>query len=253
MTTPFIIVSSPPSGSTMLRKLLHSPPQICCHGELFGPRRVLGHEEAGLPGHLVAEPDQQSALLDVRTADPLEFVRMILAAGATFEAIGFKMLNDHVVDQQFHAAVEWLAGLTDLRVVYMRRRNILRQHVSRLRLRETARRGELAEAVRTGEPPVIDPSLAVRVDGDEVLAEAARQRALTSQIRHRFGSSRSMDIVYEDFAAAPLTIGRAVLDFLAVPRFQLELATPRNEYDLRIVIENYEEIAAVPELSAYLG
>ena len=38
----FIIISPPRTGSTLLRTMLNSVPELICHGELYALKRVLG-------------------------------------------------------------------------------------------------------------------------------------------------------------------------------------------------------------------
>ena len=62
----FVIISQGRSGSTLLRRLLHSEPRICCHGEVFARKRVLGlvpHPDLPDPGRdFAAMRDQREAM-----------------------------------------------------------------------------------------------------------------------------------------------------------------------------------------------
>lgn len=87
----FIVVSPARSGSKLLREMLDNHPDICCHGEVYGVHRVLGHSAHGrrqLDGEIA---------LKLRRRDPVSFLEEhVFTSGR--KVVGFKLLYSQMLN-----------------------------------------------------------------------------------------------------------------------------------------------------------
>lgn len=124
----FVIISPARSGSTLLRQILNRHTDICCHGEVFGIHRVLGHSV-----HASQSLDSERALA-VRRRDPVKFLDDYVFSSQR-PVVGFKLLYPQLFHFEFVPVLERLLALPELRVVMLWRRNLIARHVSEVRLR----------------------------------------------------------------------------------------------------------------------
>lgn len=121
----FVIVSAARSGSHLLRSLLASHPAIRCHGELFNPEYDLGEAAR-------AAATDAAVLRAESRGDPARFLARCLArqSGEAHRASGFVLLYGQGDDGA--AASPWpvLRRMTSLRVIHLRRHNLLRRYFS---------------------------------------------------------------------------------------------------------------------------
>lgn len=124
----FIILSGPRTGSTMLVTALNSSPEITCFGELFKFMENTvgfgagGFDIAGYDNHSVAD-------LELRNRDFKAFLSQRIFVGMEgVTATGFKHHYSHFLG--FPGLREWLVEQRDMRVLHLRRRNLLRMLLS---------------------------------------------------------------------------------------------------------------------------
>lgn len=126
----FIILGHARTGSNMLAFSLNSSPHIICFGEIFLPMR-------GTIGYFVKGYDNSS--VDDRALRNRDFKRFLeerifCAHPRAIHAVGYKMAYVHF--PWFPGLLEWMTGDTELRVLHLKRRNLLRLLVS-LRIAQT--------------------------------------------------------------------------------------------------------------------
>ena len=124
----FIILSGPRTGSTMLVSALNSSPEITCFGELF--RFIEDTVSFGVGGFAIAGYDNHSVEdLELRNSDFKAFLsQRIFVEMEGVTAVGFKHHYGHFFG--FPGLREWLVEQRDMRVLHLRRRNLLRMLLS---------------------------------------------------------------------------------------------------------------------------
>jgi len=211
---PFIILSRSRTGSNLLVSFLNSHPHAYTDGEIMGR---LGSRE---PERALREAYGRQA----------RYIR----------AKGFKLFYYHPVDNEGHALWSGLLAMENLRVIHLRRQNLLRTLTSR-------RIAELRDQWTSVETPGVStsesPAVVFAVD------ELARQFEQTC--RWELGGQRIFadhavhDMTYEDLVSDPVEQFRQVTDFLG-----LEPSVPntpfrrQNPQPLKRLIANYEELKA---------
>lgn len=108
----------------MLAQALNSSPEIACFGEVFN--KQLGRIQYGVEGYDNSLPQD----LALRSRDPVDFLheRIYCHFPEQIRAVGFKFGHNHRFE--FPHILEKLAKDTEIRVLRLGRRNVLRMLVS---------------------------------------------------------------------------------------------------------------------------
>ena len=231
--TRFIIVTIGRTGSTRIRRLLDSHPDITCHGELLGEGLVnLARGDEGLLERLRRE----------READPGGFLaRRGFAPDGTrapSRAVGLKVLCEQVFDR-YPATLGRLRADRDLRVIHLVRRNGLRRFISQW----TVGTGLLRHGYSRGEAvPTFEP---VRIPVEAVLADLGRVEAERARVEREFAGHPFLEIAYEDSLDERGPAFRDAQAFLGVPPATLACDLRKSlPEDPRATVANLDEIVA---------
>lgn len=123
MTTRFLIVGLPRSGTTYLMTLLNSHKDVLCEGEQFNPHAIVGAGWAQREFSAVVDRDQ----------DPVRFLNdFYLRNSNKGAAVGCKWMIGHHVEVLRH-----IPNDPDLRIIYVYRQNKLAQASSLLKALQT--------------------------------------------------------------------------------------------------------------------
>lgn len=261
----FIVIGKGRSGTNLLVQALNSHPHVRCFGELFNWRRP--SIDFGLPGY----DGYNAADLRLRESDPLTFLdeRIFTGHPDDIRAVGFKLLYQHYLGLKVRPGE--IVG-AELRVIHVRRRNLLRSLVSQ----------ELAE--QTGEwlndpngaATTIDvtphklryalthPAWAAAAIRRRIRPQTPRQHAAVPRVHFTaqqvreyvyatnkqaetydeiFAAHPRVTIWYEDLAHDRDATMRDIWDLLGVPPVPVTTTMRRqNPQPLDELIENYEEL-----------
>lgn len=222
----FIILGSPRTGSNYLLTLLRSHPNIYARGELFNRLCVFDYENHPL----------HAELLRRRQADPENFLRRFcfFPLQASMDASGFKLFYQHV-----DGPLRWFPFILrqepDIRIIHLKRRNVLRQYYSYQRAMLDDRWWTVAQET---------PSTCITIDPDACL----RFFASTVTLRNRFDAifrDVQLEVWYEDLIADKEGVMRKVQEFLGVPVRTLQSNLKKqNPFPLRECITNHNEVRA---------
>ncbi len=201
--TKFIVLGRSRVGSNLLRSLLNDHPAIEAFGEVFRSPDSLDWDHIG---HL-----QSEKLLPLFQNDPVAFLqtKLFRKYPAATAAVGFKIFYYHAEEGNWTAVWPYLEQMGDLRVIHLKRRNILKTHLSR-------KRAELTDSwVNTSgqkEKPV-----AVTLDYAECLADFERTRAYEEAFDTRFANHPHIEVIYEELARDYDGQMKRIQEFLSVP------------------------------------
>lgn len=219
-----LIIAPPRSGSTLLAERLNTHPDISFFGEVLNERRALWHPGTA-PGTYAG-----------RLTDPGAFLDRHVWSAATPVA-GFKML-EHQFLLFHHLLPQYFAGLDDLRVIYLTRRNLLHQFLSI----------KLAEAMdfwflfNEADRPTLPR---VRLDPDELSLFLRHSRTCQDMIRPMLRGRPALDVVYEDILADPSGTDAALCRFAGVASARLSHQSVKLRIDPATHhIANTEEVRA---------
>jgi len=227
--TRFIIIGRSRSGSNFLRGLLNSHKQIVVLGELFQNKTAIGW---AYPGYLQTQRDlamfRQEPVLFLETKVFKRFPRRVLA-------VGFKIFYYHAQDESWKPVWNYLVEQKKIKVVHIKRKNILRTHLSR----------KLANMTDTwvNTSGNHQNQRVVSLDYEECLLDFSQTREWENSFDQYFCDHEKIEVFYEDLARDhPSEMGR-IQEFLRVEREEVKPQTfKQSNQPLRQAILNYQEL-----------
>lgn len=225
----FIILGRSRVGSNFLRGLLNSHSQVTVFGELFQNKEEIGW---ALPGYY---PSKRTLRL-FREA-PVDFLQQKVFKNfpERVGAVGFKIFYYHAQDEEWKPVWDCLQAMPDLKVIHIKRRNILKTHLSRQRAIKTDR------WVNTNGRR--EPQRSVSLDYRECLDDFIRTRAWEEAYDAYFAGNDTLEVMYEDLAADYQRETRRVQEFLGVSVEAVQPETyKQSRQPLSDAIANYCEL-----------
>ena len=232
--TRFVIVGIARTGSTMLINLLNAHGcKVRAFGELFREPDAIGWDVRPYRDY------QSPRLLRLYNEDPCRIPRhQSLGRWPRGQgAVGFKIFYYHAREARQSAVWSYLARNDRIRVIHIRRRNILAQFLS-LKLAHATNVWSSTGAPRHDAVPV-------RLEVEDCRRHFEWVRSLEAEADALFSGHRKLDMDYEDSAADHEREMSAVQRFLGVPEQELEAGTRRQRTaPLDAAIANYAELQA---------
>jgi LPS sulfotransferase NodH len=232
----FMITCPARSGSSMLVNLLRSHPEICSHDEVFSPQKVTGIIGKYLE-RIKENPDYVDELSGQRYSDPIWFLYAVVLDPQGKKSVGFKLKHDELVLPGYKMLRHEIAENRDLRIIHLRRNNLLRRYLSHYLAMHVTR-----VTFAVGAMPI--PEVArIRLDPRECEKNFETILAREAEFAGLFAQHRGFHISYEDFVNGQSRKLNALLEFLGVPPRQLTTTTRKlGRDDLRQAIANFDEL-----------
>jgi len=240
--TRFIVLAQQRTGTNFLLSLLGSHPHAVAFGEIFSSPQ---HLQWGLSLNARCRrtlPDPDEVTLAARRADPVGFIRQYVFGEGTKDAhaVGFKIFYEHCRTGRDPEVWSWLEQQTEVAVVHLKRRNILRTLLSK-RLANASGVWHCA-ATNEAQTPAAPPRTMELTESDcrEFFARTLlNEREADCQFRHH----RVLPVYYEDLAAQPETVATAMQAFLGLPLHRLRSVLSKQAAGgLREQIANYDQL-----------
>lgn len=224
--TRFVCVGSPRTGSTLLLRSLNNHSQIIGYGEIV-------KNDDRYPGHY-HEFGHSEALF---RRDPAAFLRtkVFRKYPSDIGAVGFKIFYHHAPRETAWGRAVWdyLLGLPDLKLLHLKRRNLLKTYLSRQQAGES---GEYIKYSANGDKPI-------RLDPAEALAFFESARAAEAQYDILLKGRPLIDIIYEDLTRDYAAEMGRIQSFLGVAYEDVNPGTEKRPgRSLASQIENYAEL-----------
>ena len=219
----FIILSSPRSGTHMLRSSLLNHPDIVVHHELFNIYQGFFHPYP----------------LDTHALTILNDYAFLCPQN--MRAVGLPIHEDEPSDKKApHWLDAWqiLKEMSDLKIIHLSRRNLLKRKISE----------EMAAILRqwTLYPHNQPRKGVVRIKS--IIPQMLEKHFQTMNERYDhyhefFSSQEKIQVVYEDLCNNYESVMRDIQSFLDVTQASLSTSTQkRPSYSLREIITNYDEL-----------
>lgn len=225
----FIILGRSRTGSTLLLKSLKEHRQLLCFGEIFRNDTLNWQPQFGWAS------DQQ---IGAYLADPEHFLaeRVFRKHPASIRAVGFKLFYYHAQTAQLRSVWEYLQQDRTLKVIHVKRRNILATHLSRALAGETDR-------WRASSNKGMDAKGAIELTYEECLEAFEQTRAWEEQCDVHFAAQARLDVLYEDLAHNFAGTMVRVQEFLGLEVSQLTPALSKQaQRPLSMCIANFAEL-----------
>lgn len=224
--TPFIILGRSRVGSNFLRGLLNAHSQITAFGEILRDVTDTDWDHMGYfqsPQTVAALQNEPAAFLQKKLFG--RFPRYI-------RAVGFKIFYYHAPNS---GVWEYLQADTAIRVIHLKRRNILKTHLSRKRAAATD------FWVKTSQQQ--ERQTTFTLDYDDCLRDFTRTRRWEKAFDTQFQSHPVLEIFYEDLVADRAREMRRVEQFLNVDFEEVQPTTRKqSKAKLSAVIRNYDDL-----------
>ena len=236
--TRAVILTTQRTGSTSLVVSLGTHPDIECAGEI-----------------LIGAPDTPKPQVRGRFKTVVRIANIVRSgawmpgrrmerfyAGGNARVRAFKVMYNQLANP---FALRYLRGDPTIRVMHLRRQNLLKVHVSRLLMgkRERVQATAPVDAVRTHVAP------------REAIAAMRRAREQFERFEALFGGHPRLQLDYESlFDGQELSAGTtdAICEFLAVARHPMRSKlTKLNPESLQDMVTNYDELAAAVRHSEF--
>jgi LPS sulfotransferase NodH len=236
---PFIILGRPRTGSTLLQALLNSHSHLRVFGELFALYN--------LPGWGIEPALKSPDTIALIQSDPVKFLEQYLfnslprrLIASPFKphlrAVGFKLFYDQAHEAPWQVVWSWAKDRKDLKIIHIKRRNILKSHLSQRRAQVS--RSWISTSV--GEPA---PSLRLYLDYEECLHAFNYTREQETLCDSTFCGHPKIDVIYENLSSDWKEEVDRVQEFLKVPRESLKLGTLKQaNLPAKVEIANYLEL-----------
>lgn len=228
--TRFILLGRSRVGSNFLRGLLNAHSQAVVLGELFQNRQAIGWAMEGFPG--------DGRTLAQFLHRPVTFLqdKVWRHYPETVRAVGFKIFYYHARDPEWTAVWDALGRDKDLRVLHLKRRNLLEIHLSRQR----ALLSDQWVHTEAGQRQAVG---AIELDYAACLADFEQTRAWEEAGDAFFAGHPRLTLTYEELAAETEAEMRRVFTFLGLPLAPAQAQTAKQrQRPLAEAIANFDEL-----------
>ena len=271
----FILVCEARTGSTMLMNALRSSPAIQCFGEVFSLRVPYIH-------YVTYGYDRNSEEdIALRARSPVQFLheRIYCEHPKAIRAVGFKLTNDWGLQGMLlEELLDHLRNDTELRVIHLKRRNLVRLLVS-LKMAEhtglwfegdpttvissklTARnalralrhpRWAATRLLQLWRPPARPKQASIKITANELSTFLDETQRRTADFDELFSRRSMLTVHYEDLARDRQRVFDEVQTFLGLKPARLTTTLRKqNPEPLSELIENYDELYATFKSSPY--
>lgn len=227
--TKFIILGRSRVGSNFLRGLLNAHPQIAAYGEIFRDVKAMDWDHLGY--------FQSPKMMTMLQNEPVKFLeeKVFGKYPRSTAAVGFKIFYYHARNGGEAPVWSFLRNMKDLRVIHLKRRNILKTHLSRQKAAVTD------SWVNTSRSKGTQP--AIQLDYAACLEDFSRTRAWEEEYDRLFADHAKIEVVYEELAGNYQAEMTRLQEFLGVNIETVAPATYRqSSQPLAQAIANYAEL-----------
>ncbi|MEX2123284.1 MAG: sulfotransferase [Woeseia sp.] len=241
-----IILTSQRSGSTFLHSCLDAHPQIKGYGELLRG----GNLQPRKPLLRNRKLTKAYCYIRARAWNPERIMDTYFGRNEA-PIVVFKAMYNHADNRRVR---RYLAEHEEIRVIHLRRENLLKQYVSKVLM--VKKRGE-----RPWQPHTTYkiPVVSARISPRRAIDEMCRVRNSFMDFERLLSRHKRIEVVYERLFNGPTLSNEA---WAAVSELlEIEPANATTDYikinpnDLRPMVENYDELAAAlagTEFAKYL-
>jgi LPS sulfotransferase NodH len=217
--TKFIVLTKPRTGSNLLVNSLQTHPEMKVFGELFRG----GADEA-----------TKKAIL--ASVDGYFSERVFRRYDKSIKAVGFKIFYHHPVYDHSGKVWDYLLNCKDLRVIHLRRENLLRALVS-------MKIAEKTDVWKVSQEQSESVDKRIQLSVQECLDVFCKTRQWENEANEKFANNPVMELTYEQLTSDYQRKMRDVQKFLGVKPADLHpLSSKQNPEALADLIVNYSDL-----------
>ena len=228
--TRFVIISRGRSGTSFLRSMLNNHPQVTTFGEIFRKYGEIGWDR----------PDYRSSQtqLDLIQTNPVSFLEDDLFRTYPKEvaAVGFKLFYYHARNPEWENVWQYLQDSPEMRVIHLRRENVLATHLSLRRAFMTNQWN--SKSGKTEDAPMITLTYEDCLEAFEATKQFIHDTDLFFA-EHKY----KLDMTYETLSSDTETEMKRVQAFLGLEYIPTQTRLRKqNKKSLAESIANFEEL-----------
>jgi len=245
MSTKFVVVGAPRTGSTLLVKTLNTLDNVCCHGELLA-ELVRGYEDGfDLMAASKSERDARiHRLVQERNRNPSGFIQSALNTANA--AAGFKVLYRDLINPRWSEVTDSLLALPSIKFIHLSRLNSLRRYISEQILQSGGPN-------HSGAGGNSEKRVKIHIDIDAYLRNTVETAAEARHTVALLSGQAVLDISYEELSADTTATVARVGRFLGldIAATQIKPALKKvGAADLSEAVSNYQELLEHPATRA---
>jgi len=222
----FIILSPPRTGTHMLRSALLEDPCVIVHHEFFNP--YLGEH------HPYSLHEPVKSILENHAFRPFH---------SGIKAVGFPINEHHANEEsapQWKGVWEEFRNMPDLKVIRLRRENLLKAFVSRVTAGQTHQWN-----IYPNNSHHQQENVGIKVDPKALEQIFLRNTARYQHFNKFFENQSQIEVVYEQMCEAPTYQFNRVQEFLGLELRELKPTTKKQaKYPLSKALVNYDSLKA---------
>jgi LPS sulfotransferase NodH len=245
----FIVLSTQRTGSAFLEQCINSHEDIVCHGEIL----------LGYGGHYTDLPPKWlkshrrlrtlwQAIASGAFLYPKKTMEMTWNTKSPQEWRGFRLMYNQI--NRDPRVMHYLNNHTEIKVIHLQRRNLLKQYISLYLMHNQSRYGRY-EAHVTKKPSQIK----VRVDQNKALDYFRSFEKTRNNILLKFKEFERLDIFYEDMignGGLADDVTSKISTFLGIPKALLVSDQVKiNSKNLEDIVDNYTDLKRLLENTKY--
>ena len=188
--TRFVIVNAPRTGSTMLRLMLNSHPDICCHGEVFTGDKKRLRSFVGL--NMQVDSPLKQMFLRMRNDAPARFLGDFVFYAGAHLAAGFKIVYSVLESPLWEELFRAVLDDREIRIIHLKRKNRLKRYLSHY----IANHVTGVNVVFSDKDRPVIPKLTI--SPEECLADMEAVEADERRFAGYFSNHEVFDLSYED-------------------------------------------------------
>lgn len=212
----YIILGGPRTGSNLVRSLLNSHSSIIAFGEIYRNKHEIGWD---LPGYF-----KTKRMLELFRNNPVEFLKteVFKKVPKGISAVGFKLFYHHAQDNIWKLLWPFLKNDKELRIIHLKRKNILKSHLSYLK------------AVRSGmwfkSNGLTEDSTPIHIDYEDCLNEFERLRNFEKYFDDYFKHHQKIGVFYENLCLNRQSEMQRIQSFLGATHEKIFLSTYKQSH-----------------------
>ena len=248
--TPFIISCAARTGSTMLRYMLDSHPEITCHGEVFKARGISRFLKADKRPYGLS-PLYNHLSGEFHSSQVADFIsnNLLRTQNANCKASGFKFKTDEYFNISFTEVSTYIHSNNSIKVIHLKRRDLLAQYVSHLMVKKKkSKTVEFDEATKGSKDPSLSAtkiSISRLIDFMEDVV--IRENNIIKELRHH----DTKEVYYEDIIIPESQSIKDLQLFLNVTPQPLQTKTKKILSEYHSLIKNESEVLAALQSSKF--
>ena len=247
---PFIITCAARTGSTMLRYMLDSHPQITCNGEVFKARGLSRFLKADKRPYGLS-PLYEHLSDDFRNSQVVDFIarHLLQVSDANSKASGFKFKTDEYFNTSFTEVSNYIQFNKSIKVIHLKRRDLLAQYVSHLMVKKKKSKTVEFDTTMSGSnnssiaPIKISMNRLMNFLEDVV----GREERIINEMRHH----DILEVFYEDIINPEGQCLKELQSFLNVPSQELKTETKKIILEYQSLIKNKTEVITAIKSSKF--